>query len=361
MTNAQFSRRAILTSGLAQSAFLMAACNSKAQPPAAPLTLPPLKSSVPFPVGAAISVEGLEDAGYQDVLLRNFSQVTADWEMKMEQILQDDGTFSFAKADEIANYARQHGLRLHGHNLIWYIYSPKPFERVLGDRAAFERAYGNYILAVAGRYKGQAVGWDVVNEPVAEDGDGYRDCLWRKAFGMDYVPIAYEYARRADPGALLFLNDYNLEFKPNKRANFLRLVEDLQKRGLIDGVGTQNHLEADPELKPGIIKACIRDLAATGLKVHVSEFDFNLQHPRMVSRQAKLDLQVRFAEETAEAFAALPASQRYAFTTWGVRDKDSWLRHPPNDGGIVDAPLFFDDAGLPKPMAAAFLRGARKA
>ena len=350
------SRRAALATGLA-----LAACNSKAQPPAMPLSLPPLKSSVPFPVGAAISVEGLEDAGYQDVLLRNFSQVTADWEMKMEVILQDNGTFSFAKADEIANFARQHGLRLHGHNLIWYIYSPKPFERVLGDRAAFERAYGNYILAVAGRYKGQAVGWDVVNEPVAEDGNGYRDCLWRKAFGMDYVPIAYEYARRADPGALLFLNDYNLEFKPNKRANFLRLVEDLQKRGLIDGVGTQNHLEADPELKPGIIKACIRDLAATGLKVHVSEFDFSLQHARLVGRQAKLDDQIRFAEETAEAFAALPASQRYAFTTWGVRDKDSWLRHPPNDGGITDAPLFFDDAGLPKPMAAAFLRGARRA
>ena len=47
----------------------------------------------------------------------------------------------------------------------------------------------------------------------------------------------------------------------------------------------------------------------------------------------------------AESFAALPAAQRFAFTTWGVRDRDSWRRRedPTQD------PLLFDDAGEPKP------------
>ncbi len=47
---------------------------------------------------------------------------------------------------------------------------------------------------------------------------------------------------------------------------------------------------------------------------------------------------------------ALPQRQRFAFTIWGLRDRDSWLRggaenpHPP-----MDAPLLFDDAGAAKP------------
>lgn len=349
------SRRAMVAAGLALSA-----CRGRAQTPPPPLSLPPLKDAVPFPVGAAVSVGGLEDAAYRKVLLENFSQVTADWEMKMEQILQPDGTFRFDKADLIADFARQHGLRLHGHNLIWYLYSPPPFERLVGDRAAFERGYANYILAVAGRYRGQAAGWDAVNEPVAENGEDYRDCLWRRVFGMDYVALALRYARQADPGAILFVNEYNLESNPTKRRTFLRLVEDLQRRGApLDGLGTQTHLQAD--LKPGAIKAAIRDLASTGLKIHVSEFDVTLQDVPFMSRSAKLAAQARLAEEAAEAFAALPAAQRYAFTTWGVRDQDSWLRHAPNAGDGTDSPLLFDDDGRPKPEAAAFLRGARAA
>lgn len=348
MSPARPSRRAVVASSLA-----LAACRGQAQTPPAALTLPPLKAVAPFPVGAAISVGGLEDPSYRALLLANFSQVTADWEMKMEQILQTDGTFSFAKADLIADFARQHGLRLHGHNLIWYIYSPEAFQRVAGERGAFERAYANYILAVAGRYRGQAVGWDVVNEPVAEDGNGYRDCLWRQALGMDYVAVALKYARQADPEAVLFLNEYNLESNPKKRATFLRLVEDLLKQGApLGGLGTQTHLEAD--LAPGAITAAIRDLAATGLKIHISEFDVTLQNHPLMGRAAKLEAQARLAGEAAEALAALPAAQRYGFTTWGVRDQDSWLRHAPNAGDGSDAPLLFDDAGRPKAAAAAF-------
>jgi endo-1,4-beta-xylanase len=84
-----------------------------------------------------------------------------------------------------------------------------------------------------------------------------------------------------------------------------------------------------------------------------------LQPSRLMSRAAKLEAQARLAGEAGEAMAALPAAQRYAFTTWGLRDKDSWLRHAPNAGDGTDAPLFFDDEGRPKPAAAAFLKGAR--
>ena len=40
--------------------------------------------------------------------------------MKMEYILQEDGTFRFDAPDAIAAFARDHGMRLFGHTLVWY-------------------------------------------------------------------------------------------------------------------------------------------------------------------------------------------------------------------------------------------------
>ena len=57
--------------------------------------------------------------------------------------------------------------------------------------------------------------------------------------------------------------------------------------------------------------------------------------------------------------AALPQRQQFAFTVWGLRDTDSWLRREPEDDGR-DQPLLFDALGRAKPLAAA-LEQARDA
>ena len=344
------TRRAVISASLA-----LAACGKAESAPAGPT--PPLKQVAPFPVGAAITVDQLADPAAMALLTTQFGQVTPGLEMKMETLLRDDGGFDFAKADAIAAFARSHGLRLHGHTLVWYIYRPRAFERVANDRAAFANAYRNYIAAVAGRYRGQAVGWDVVNEPTAEDGDGYRACLWREQLGMDYVARAFRHAREADPDAILFLNEYNLESLPRKRASFLRLVEALMKEGApIGGIGTQMHMDFAQD--PAAIAPMMRDLAGSGLPIHVSELDVSTHAPgvALTSPAARLQAQARLVGALAEAYLALPARQRYAFTAWGLRDKDSWLRSPYQKGDPNDRPLLFDDDGRPKPAARAFVR-----
>ena len=50
--------------------------------------------------------------------------------------------------------------------------------------------------------------------------------------------------------------------------------------------------------------------------------------------------------ELAEAFMALPDRQRYAFTTWGLRDSDSWLVR---EGRSKDSPLLLDAQGRANP------------
>jgi endo-1,4-beta-xylanase len=324
------------------------------------LAVPALKDNAPFPIGCAVSAAHLADPAFADLLTAQVSQLTPEWEMKMEYILQDNGDFRFDAPDAIAAFARGHGLRLFGHNLIWYAQDPIAFHRLDGQPAPFAAAYRNYVLAVAGRYRGQTVGWDVVNEPVAEDGDGLRGSLWSRNLGpLDYMRRAFDHAREADPGAVLLINDYNLESLPRKRATFLRLIESLMQAGApLGGIGTQCHLAAD--LPPAAFSESLRDLAGFGLPVHVSELDISLNRARNpLTRTDDLEArQVRLAHAAAEAFTRLPARQRFAFSLWGLRGGDSWLRgQSENPTPPWDQPLPFDDEGRPRAMLAALTSG----
>ena len=323
---------------------------------------PALRDVAGFPVGVCASTTELADPDFVALALGQFSQVTPTWEMKMERILAAGGGMQFEAADAIADFCRQHGLALHGTTLVWYSQDPPAFEQVAGDRAAFAKALRTYVLTVVDRYRGLARGWDALNEAVAEDGHGYRGGIWSRVLGEDYARMAFDLAHEADPDAVLFLNDYNLEILPAKLDSFQRLLERLLNAGApVGGVGTQSHLEAD--LPPGEASRAIRALARFGLPIHVSELDISTRVKGLsfASPAQRLRSQARVAGELAEAFMDLPPAQRYAFTVWGARDKDSWLRYPPNAGDGSDQPLLFDDQGAPKPafgaVRQAFLRG----
>ncbi|AYG95182.1 1,4-beta-xylanase [Brevundimonas naejangsanensis] len=342
-------RRALLASTAA-----LAACGAQGAPPAPAGPLPPLKSVAPFPVGTVAMAGHLSDPAWRRLVSTHFSQLTPEWEMKMEYILQRDGALRFDAPDRLADFARDAGARLFGHALIWYAQEHPWFTALVDDRARFAAEHDRYIAAVAGRWRGQIVGWDVVNEPVEDDGSGYRDCVWSRGLGgIDaYIIRAFEQAQAAAPEATLFLNDYDLENRPRKGAAFLRLVERLLKAGApIQGIGVQSHL--DIEIPRGRIGAFMREAAQFGLPIHVSELDASLKRggrlPDLRLRAQKRTQQTARVAELAEAFMDLPPAQRFAFTVWGVRDSDSWLRRAENDDG-QDSPLLFDDAGRPNPM-----------
>jgi endo-1,4-beta-xylanase len=353
-----FSRRAVIASGLA-----VAACRGGEEAAAQERTgpVPILKDVAPFPVGAAVPSAYLDDPSWVALATTQLSQLTPEWELKMEYVVQDDGSWRFDAPDRIAAFAREHGMRFYGHALIWYAQAMPYFERLPATRFAAE--YDRYITEVMGRYRGQAVGWDVVNEAVAEDGVGLRDCLWSQRLGGTeaYIVRAFQVAKAADPDAVLFMNDYNLENIPEKGWEFLRLVERLRKVGApVEGIGVQSHL--DIEIPAGQITAFMREAAKTGLKIHVSELDASMRRegrmPDLRSLAQKREQQRARVGELAEAFMAVPAGQRFAFTTWALRDRDSWLRRPPKDDG-KDSLVLFDDFGRPTVMFDAFVEAVR--
>jgi endo-1,4-beta-xylanase len=345
----QLTRRGLLASTLALSACGQGTAGP-ATPPKRTGPAPLLRDLAPFRIGTEIVTDEFGRPGFDQAASTQFSQITAGFEMKMEYILQKDGSMRFEGGDRVADFCRANNQALHGHTLIWYIDSPPTFQKLEGDRRAFSAAYKRYIQDVAGRYVGLARGWDVINEPIADDGVTLRENLWTKALGMDgHFIEAFQATREIDPHAILFLNEYHLESKPHKRKTFLNLIERLLKQGVeIGGIGNQTHVDVD--LPPGRIKEAMRDVASLGLPVHLSEFDcsFQTEGPTLRSRAQRDASQLALYREALESFIDLPEAQQYAFTIWGVRDADSWLRNQSWVKDKTDRPLLFDDQGQPK-------------
>ena len=117
-----------------------------------------------------------------------------------------------------------------------------------------------------------------MNEALNDDGT-LRDSPWRRGIGDDYIAKAFEFAREADPGAELYDNDYNLATRPAKRAGAIRIIKELQQRGLrIDAVGEQGHWRLESPTTTEIDET-ITELRATGVKVMITELDVNLLPP----------------------------------------------------------------------------------
>lgn len=315
----------------------------------------PLKSLVDFPLGVCVMTAQMEDPQWKQMVTTHFDRLTPEWEMKMEYILQSDGSYRFDAPDRIARLAQLNRQSVFGHALIWYAQDSDYFQSLKSDRTAFVAAYRGYITSVMQRYRGVVTGWDVVNEPLKDDGSDLRDCLWREVLGDAYIDEAFRAAHQAVPDCPLVLNDYNLEYYPAKRKAFLNLVEGLLKRDVpVQVLGTQTHIAAD--LPKGALTQTLRDLAATGLKVYVSELDISLKEAAKNALDFRdyRDAQTRLYEEVAEAYTALPAAQRFGLTLWGLRDKDSWYNRKGGYGN--DEPLLFDDQGRLKPVGQAFVK-----
>ena len=359
------NRRALLAAPLILAPLSLAACDrfASARTAEAPLA-PPLKSLADFPVGATGMTGQLDDPVWVAAMRRHVSQINPEWELKPERILRPGFAYDFSASDRMVDWGREQGLRVFGHTLVWYSQGLDVFTDAL-PAARFAAEFDRYVSTVAARYRGRMVGWDVVNEAVAEDGDGLRDCVYARKLGSEaYIARAFEQARAADPEAVLFLNDYNLENNPRKGATFLKLVERLLKLGApIGGIGTQSHL--DIEIPAGQIRDFFRDAGSLGLPIHVSELDFPMQRdggrmPDLRSTTERRAQQVARVGELAEAFMALPPRQRFAFTTWGLRDPDSWLVRAEGKNRPDESALLLDAQGRANPafqaVAEAFQR-----
>ncbi|MCD8305337.1 MAG: endo-1,4-beta-xylanase [Prevotella sp.] len=216
--------------------------------------------------------------------------------------------------------------------------------------------------------------WDVINEPITDncefrgidnhfggtDDDGVADSApveteedgltlnwangtgnghwyWGYYLGMDYATKAFEYARKYNPNALLFVNDYNLETSPNKLAKLIEFVDYIDQNGTVkvDGIGTQMHVASD--VSEDDVRTMFTTLAATGKMIRVTELDVSLGTTSPSADQ--LEEQANTYEMIVSAYKELiPESQQSGITAWTLSDNSAeheyWLNG--------DSPNLFD-------------------
>jgi endo-1,4-beta-xylanase len=333
---------------LALSSGLVIACGgAKSASPVSPTPSPPppttsdtLKAAAADAgrlVGTAVQASLLGDPQYGPVVDREFNYLTAEYQMKWDVIEPGEGSLNFGPGDAIVDYARSRGMQVKGHTLIWHGSTPSWVNDLSsGDlRAAFER----HIRTVLAHYRGRVHAWDVVNEAVADGGSSLRDTVFRQKLGDSYIADAFRIAREADPGVLLFYNDYGGEGLNAKSERIYQLVQDLESRGVpIDGVGLQMHISAGGRPSDAEIAANMARLAGLGLVVHISEMDVRISNVGG-SEQARLDAQRAAYYNVVRVCRLEPRCE--AVTFWGFTDAHTWI--------AGDRPLLFDATYQPKP------------
>lgn len=293
----------------------------------------------------------------------HFAAVTPENCMKPERVHPEEDRWNFEQTDALVQWAEKNDMTVHGHTLVWHAQTPNWFFEGR-DPETVKRRMREHIETLAGRYKGKLQSWDVVNEAINDGGDAetsktenLRNSIWLQTLGPEFLTLAFKFARQADPDAVLYYNDYNIESGPKHESSMVLLSRLLADGAPIDAVGIQGHWRSGRVPFEDIEKA-ITDYASLGLKVSITELDvtirgesggqFGRRRFRSSSPPSLEDLNAQ-AEDYAKLFSIFKKHKDVIerVTFWGLNDRRTWRwgQHP----------LLFDGNNNPKPAYASII------
>ena len=301
-----------------------------------------------FTVGVAVNQMNVSDADQIAIIKKQFNSVTAENDWKPGEIHPKEGVWNFEKADKIANFCRENGIKMRGHCLCWHsqfadwMFTDKKGKPV--KKEVFYQRLREHIHTVVNRYKDVVYAWDVVNEAMANDGrpfefvDGkmvpaspYRQSRHFKLCGDEFIAKAFEFAREADPTGVLIYNDYSC-VDEGKRERIYNMVKKMKDAGVpIDGIGMQGHYNIYFPDEAQLEKAISRFSEIVNI-IHITELDLRTN--------TESGGQLRFSRGEAKPQApyiqTLQEDQYARLFKIFRKHKDSWL-------GTNNHPLPFDE------------------
>lgn len=198
-----------------------------------------------------------------------------------------------------------------GHVLVWPRWSEQTAETIALRDAGLLSEIPPLLLAHFDDIMGQTSGlldeWDVSNETLSD-----RDLV--DPYGEEIIDSWFTRAHSNQPTIQHFLNETNLltGVDAGRVPRFTEQVQRMLARGaLIDGLGAQGHFT---QVRPiDEIKANLDALAALGLPIKITEFDYDTFNVR---RQA------RFTADFVRLAFSHPAVQ--GFYLWGFWEGAHW-------------------------------------
>ncbi|HVZ58691.1 MAG TPA: endo-1,4-beta-xylanase, partial [Patescibacteria group bacterium] len=234
----------------------------------------------------------------------------------------------------LVQLARQNGITdIHGHTLVFGEANPPWFNalpvKTATDKAAIEKIMTDYITTVVKHFGDKVTSWDVVNEPLADyddfdadTGQIYRIHKWYQAMGSSYIIKAFDAAYKANPHALLSINEYGLEADGDRWDGFLTFLKqfssDLTSHKIpLDhiSIGFEAHeYESGDLIDPKALKNHIEILSQMGFKSQISEQDvYNDDGDSVQAQQYAQVLNACISEPSCVAWRGWTLSDKYDY------------------------------------------------
>ena len=315
-----------------------------------------------FTIGVAVNQRNVSEDDQIEIIKREYNSITAENDMKPGMVHPAEGVWNWERADKIANFCRQNGIKLRGHCLCWHSqFCDWMFNDEDGNpvtKEVFYERLREHIHTVVNRYKDVVYCWDVVNEAMSDGGgrprrgeepNPYRQSRLYQLCGDEFIAKAFTFAREADPNALLFYNDYN-EADPGKRDRIYNMVKKMKDAGVpIDGIGMQGHYNIyGPSAE--LVDAAIEKYSTIVDHIHVTELDVRVNQ--------EMGGQLQFSREGVQIRPYINTLQEHQYTQlfkvfrkhkdvidnvtfWNLSDRDSWL-------GVNNYPLLYNRDLKPK-------------
>ena len=338
------------------------------KPAAAPAPSMGLKDAYAgkFLIGCAGDIPGRYSEAELANIKAHYNVITPENCMKPQPTHPSEDAYNWTTSDALVKWAEENKINVWGHTLVWHAQTANWFfQGTNGQPVTRELAMERlekHIKTVVGRYKGRIIGWDVVNESIADGGTGEKENLrnssWYRVIGPDVLTLAFKWAHEADPAAQLYYNDYNIDQgagqNRGKHASSMLLLKRLIKDGApIHGVGIQGHWHLTTNI-PDVEKA-VANYKSLGLKVSISELDVTAtgSNSGAFGNQGGGAVSAEAFQKQAEVYTKLfDIFNRYSdtisrVTFWGISDRRSWRSR--------QLPLVFDAKLQPKPALQAVI------
>ncbi len=271
---------------------------------------------------------------YAAIAAEEFNLVSPENSMKMSVVNPLPGRYQFADMDNLLNFAQINNIDVHGHPVLWYRQLPDWINNVPASEV--EGHMREYIHRLMSRYQDTIKLWDVVNEPIGDNG-GFRSSVWFDALGESYIDTAFRQARETIPDAQLLLNDFDIAFNGPKADTLLSILDGMIERDVpIDGVGYQLHIFSNFDQFDDV-RENFQKVADRNLDIYITEFDVSLSPGATYTQQAEVYAEI--------VDICLEQPRCKAIQTWGFTDQYSFRR--------IFEPLLLDQSYMEKPAYSA--------
>jgi len=199
-----------------------------------------------------------------------WNQLTPENATKWESVEGSRNNMNWSGADNAYNYAKSNGLQFKFHTLVWGSQAPNWITSL--SPADQKAEITQWIQAAGKKYSGAQL-VDVVNEPLHTKIDFKNAIGGDGSTGWDWVVWSFEQARKAFPNSKLLINEYGIIGNPAEADKYVKIINILKSKGLIDGIGIQCHQFNMDTVSVDTMKTVLNKLSATGLPIYVSELD----------------------------------------------------------------------------------------